>query len=60
MRIRKELTGELLSATGNPESVALGKGARAYNPRYRLTWQPTVKAGEKLELAYTFKILIRV
>lgn len=60
MRIRKELIGELLATTGNPESVALGKGVRAFNPRHRLTWQATLKGGAKLELSYTFKILLRV
>lgn len=60
MKVTKAFTGELASATGTPKETKLAKGLRDVNPRTRLTWEPTLKAGEKLELSYTYKIYVRV
>jgi hypothetical protein len=59
MKITKNFTGELSSATGNAKESKLAKGLTEVNPRTRLVWEPSLKAGEKLELTYTYRIYVR-
>ncbi len=58
--ITKELTGQIVTMDGNPEHTAMAKGIRSLNPRHRLKWIIALKAGEKKELNYTYKVLIRL
>lgn len=59
VRIVKELSGQVVSAAGMPETTKLAKGLRAVNPRQRLKWTIPLKAGEKREIVYVYKVLIR-
>jgi len=59
MKITKNFTGELSSATGNAKETKLAKGLTEVNPRTRLVWEPSLKPGEKLELTYTYRIYVR-
>jgi hypothetical protein len=59
MTIVKNLTGEYLSGTGNPQQVKTTKGLRQMNPSMKLTWKPKVKGnGEKLRLEYSYKLYV--
>ncbi|MFY9233042.1 MAG: hypothetical protein WAO58_01120 [Fimbriimonadaceae bacterium] len=59
VRIAKEMSGTLVSADGMPETTKLAKGLRAVNPRQRMKWTIPLKPGEKREIIYTYKVLIR-
>lgn len=58
LRISKELTGEVLSADGNPTKTNIVKGLRAVNPRQRLVWTIQMKPADKQVLTYTYKVFI--
>jgi hypothetical protein len=50
MTITKNLTGEVISNTGNPVVTKTTRGLRQVNTTSKLTWKPEVKNGEKLTL----------
>ncbi|HVL39661.1 MAG TPA: hypothetical protein VM328_09765 [Fimbriimonadaceae bacterium] len=59
LRITKLLSGELVSADHDPMIVKMAKGLRAVNPRVRLVWTVDVPAGQKKDVIYQYKVLIR-
>ncbi|MCX7799443.1 MAG: DUF4139 domain-containing protein [Fimbriimonadales bacterium] len=58
LRIRKELTGEVESAEGNPSVTKSARGLREANPVSRLEWNATLQPGETLERTYTYKVYV--
>ena len=58
MVITKNLTGEVVTSTNAPEVVKTTRGLRMINSTAKLTWKPTVKAGDSLELGYTYKLYV--
>lgn len=59
LRVKKELSGTVVSSTDSPEVVAIPKGLQSINPTQCLTWHVDLKAGDKKELTYVYKVLIR-
>jgi hypothetical protein len=59
VKIRKDLTGQIVSADGSPAITKVAKGLRAVNPRQRVEWTVDLKGGEKREVVYVYKVLIR-
>lgn len=58
MRITKNLTGEVISKTGDPAVTKTTRGLRQVNTTSKLVWKPSVKKGEKLTLEYTYKLYV--
>ena len=58
MTIMKNLTGEVISNTGNPVVTKTTRGLRQVNTTSKLTWKPEVKSGEKLTLEYSYKLYV--
>lgn len=58
MTITKNLTGEVISKTGDPTVTKTTRGLRQVNTTSRLVWKPEVKGGEKLSLEYTYKLYV--
>lgn len=58
MRIKREVTGEIVASTGTPDVVKLAKGLIEINPKSRLTWTPTLGAGKTLEFTFTYKVYV--
>ncbi|MBS1703196.1 MAG: hypothetical protein JST12_16150 [Armatimonadetes bacterium] len=58
MRITKNLTGEVISKTGDPTVTKTTRGLRQVNTTSKLVWKPSVKKGEKLTLEYTYKLYV--
>lgn len=59
LRVKKELSGTVVSSTGNPDVKAIPKGLRSINPTQCLTWEVNLKPGDKQDLNYVYKVLIR-
>lgn len=59
LEISKEITGEVLSADGDPKITKTAKGLKDTNPRATLQWSKEVGAGESLTLTYTYKVYVR-
>jgi hypothetical protein len=59
LKLTKAFTGELISASNGGKETKLAKGLRDVNPRTRVIWEPSMTAGEKLELTYSYKIYVR-
>jgi hypothetical protein len=59
MRIRKVLTGDVVSADGSPDVTRTTKGIPDTNPVSRLSWTPTVPARGTLNLKYSYKLFVR-
>jgi len=59
LRIRKDLTGEVVSVDGKPEQTNTAKGLTKVNPGARLVWTQPLSKGQKLELHYTYKLYVR-
>jgi hypothetical protein len=58
MVIRRQFSGELDSAEGNPKTTLLEEGAGSVNPRNQLTWSLTLKPGEAAKRAYRYTLLV--
>lgn len=58
MTITKNLTGEVVSKTGDPTVTKTTRGLRQVNTTSRLVWKPEVKSGEKITLEYTYKLYV--
>ena len=58
MTITKNLTGEVISKTGDATLTKTTRGLRQVNTTSRLVWKPEVKSGEKLTLEYTYKLYV--
>jgi hypothetical protein len=57
--IRKSLRGEVLSATDDGKAEKIARGIAAANPSSLITWDTTLKAGEKKKMGYRYKVLVR-
>ena len=58
MTITKNLTGEVLTKTGDPTVTKTTRGLRQVNTTSKLVWKPEVKSGDKLTLEYTYKLYV--
>jgi hypothetical protein len=57
--IRRNFSGELISADGDPDSCLLADGAYySVNQRNELIWTVTLEPGEDIELTYQYKVLV--
>ncbi|MBN1911035.1 MAG: hypothetical protein JW818_14915 [Pirellulales bacterium] len=59
MVVRRQFSGELLNAEGDPKKTLLEEGAGFVNQRNELTWTITVKPGEEIKRVYRYTMLIR-
>lgn len=59
MRISLTVEGELVNAEGKPQTSKTTRGLGEINPATSLLWKPEVKAGETIELNYTYKAYVR-
>ena len=55
--IRKQFSGELISAEGEPSSRLRGEGVWSINPRYELIWTVELAPGEEVKLPYSYTVL---
>lgn len=60
VRIRKNLTGEVLSSSPEAKVTKTARGLRDVNSRALLEWTETVQPGKSLTLTYQYKVYIRV
>lgn len=58
MTITKNLTGEVITKTGDPTVTKTTRGLRQVNTTSKLVWKPEVKPGDKLTLEYTYKLYV--
>ena len=59
VKVAKNLTGEVASASHEAKVTKLAKGIRDLNPTSLITWQLDVDAGKALSLNYEFSILVK-
>ncbi len=61
VEISKELLGEVIQTSGDPEIVKLAGGLRRVNPQSKLVWNIDVDPGKDnaVKLVYTFKVYVR-
>lgn len=58
MAIRREFSGEIIEAEGNPESKLRSQGVFSVNPRRQLDWTIRIPVGGKKELTYRYEVLV--
>jgi len=56
---RKSLRGEVLSSTDNGKAEKLARGIALDNPSSMITWDFTLKAGEKKTITYRYQVYVR-
>jgi hypothetical protein len=56
--IRRRLSGEVVSAEGEPRKVVREEGVYSLNQRWELVWTVPLKAGEGKKLAYQYTVLV--
>jgi hypothetical protein len=56
--VRRQFSGKLLAADGNPKKDVLETGAYSVNERHELTWEVKLKPGEELKLTYRYEVLV--
>jgi hypothetical protein len=56
--LRRQFTGDLLQADGNPTNVLLADNVYTANRRNELTWTIVLKPGEQQTLTYHYKVLV--
>jgi hypothetical protein len=56
--VRRQFTGELVSADGDPRKVLREEGVYSVNTRRELIWEVTLKAGEEKTLNYQYTVLV--
>jgi len=59
MKVAKNLTGEVSTASHDAKVIKLAKGIKDLNPSSLVTWQLDVDAGKSASLAYEFSILVK-
>jgi len=59
MEIKKKVTGEVLEASHNGKIEKVAEGLRGVNFNSYISWEVPVKAGEEIEVTYTYKVYIR-
>ncbi|HEY3322220.1 MAG TPA: DUF4139 domain-containing protein [Planctomycetota bacterium] len=56
--IRRQFSGELISADAEPKKSLREEGVYSVNPRYELFWTMTLKPGEEKTLNYKYTVLV--
>lgn len=59
LTVSKMLSGEVTSAAPEAKIEKIAKGLKKVNPRCRLTWEIPVKASEKIQIEYQYKVYVR-
>jgi len=59
VRIRKQLTGEVVSSEGSPKVTKTAQGIRQNNPQSQLEWTISVPSGQHKAVGYTYRVYIR-
>jgi len=59
MEIKKKVTGEVLEVSHEGKIEKVAEGLRGVNFNSFISWEIPVKAGEELEVSYTYKVYIR-
>jgi hypothetical protein len=56
--VRRQFSGELQQAEGNPQKTLREEGVYSVNPRNELNWTLTLKPGEEKTLTYKYTVLV--
>jgi hypothetical protein len=56
--IRRQFSGDLVTADENPTLKGRAEGQYSINPRYEMDWTVTLKAGEQKTLKYQYTVLM--
>ncbi len=59
LRIRKQLTGEVVATDGAPKVTKTATGIRQTNPQSQLEWTIPVPSTKHVKLTYTYRVYIR-
>jgi hypothetical protein len=59
MEIKKKVTGEVLEVSHSGKVEKIAEGLRGVNFNSFISWEIPVKAGEEVEVTYTYKVYIR-
>lgn len=59
MEIKKKVTGEVLEVSHDGRIEKVAEGLRGVNFSSFISWEIPVKAGEEVEVTYTYKVYIR-
>ena len=59
MEIKKKVTGEVLEVSHDGKIEKVAEGLRGVNFNSFISWEIPVKAGEEVEVTYTYKVYIR-
>jgi hypothetical protein len=57
--IHKSLRGEVISSTDDGKAEKIARGIAADNPASLVSWDLTLKAGEKKTITYRYKVFVR-
>ena len=57
--IHKSLRGEVISSTDDGKAEKIARGIAADNPASLVTWDLTLKPGEKKTITYRYKVFVR-
>ncbi|HTQ12009.1 MAG TPA: hypothetical protein VMI31_18245 [Fimbriimonadaceae bacterium] len=60
VRVRKSLTGEVISTSPEAKVTKTARGLRDVNSRAQLEWNEKIEPGKTLTMTYTYKVYIRV
>jgi len=58
MEIKKKVTGEVLAVSHDGKITKVAEGLRGVNFNSFISWEIPVKAGEEVEITYTYKVYI--
>lgn len=58
MLVRRQFSGELVSAEGKPAGTLREEGVYSVNRRHELTWTLTLKPAEQVTLKYEYTVLV--
>jgi hypothetical protein len=56
--VRRQFTGELVNADGDPKKILREEGVYSVNTRRELIWEVTLKPGEEKTLTYQYTVLV--
>jgi len=59
MEIKKKVTGEVIEVSHDGKIQKVAEGLRGVNYKSFISWEIPVKAGEEVEITYTYKVYIR-
>ena len=58
LRVRRQFSGELVTADADPTTTLREEGVYSVNPRHELTWNITLAPGERRTLKYVYTVLV--